>query len=533
MRAKKRLLSALCLVGGVVFTSSADNKEAIEFYKSNQPGIAKEIFLENLEANASDVDACYYLGEILFSQQKLDSAGLFFDKGLAVDPESALNKIGKAKLLIKNDPQAAQQLFKEILSKKNKKNVSLLLAVAKAYYDNGSDEYKKYVSDAREADRKNPEIYLFEGDVLKDAKKYGEAAASYEQAIYFDNNCTEAYLKYAQLYTEQNQQLAIDMLNKLLAINPNSALALRELGEIYYKGGKFASAAEVYEHYMTLEHNSTRDLVRYASILYYNKAYQKALDVLNTGLEKDPNSVALNRLEMYTLFELKEYDKSLAVAEKLMSVPDQSSLLASDYACYGRLLAQKKEYDKALVEFEKSYQMDSAKLDLYKDLSGAYERTKDYDKAIRFMNRFMKESGQESSTQDLFNLGRIYVVAGMAADSASRAPYMLSADSVFAIVTNMVPDSYLGYLWRAKASSAVDVAEVPQGLAKPHYEKALELLLNDPKGRERLLIECYTYLGVYYLKHDDTAKTKEYFGKVQELDPNDPVAKQVMDGLNK
>lgn len=529
MKANLRLFSTAVMVSSVVFTSVADNKEGVEFYKSNQKGIAKQIFLEN---HANDAEACYYLGDILFSEQKLDSAAMYFDKGLAADPESALNKIGKAKLLIKSDPAAAQQAFKEILSKKNKKNVTLLLAVSKAYFDNGSDEYKSYLDAAKEADRKNPEIYLWEGDILLAQKKYGEAAAKYEQAIYFDNECKEGYLKYAQLYSEQNQQLAIDMLNKLLALDANSALALRELGEIYFKTGKFASAAEVYEKYMQLEHNNTRDLIRYALILYFSKDYQKSLEIVNTALAKEPNNVALNRLAMYNLFEMKKYDESLGAAQKLMSLDDKSALLANDYAYFGRLFNEKKEYGKAAEQFEKSFEMDSTKIDLFKDMATAYERTKEYDKAINYYNKYMATGGDNVKTQDYFALGRMYVVAGFSADSAHRRDYLVPADSIFAIITEKVPDNHLGYLWRAKTNAGLESPEVPEGYAKPHYEKTLELVLAEPEGREKVLIECYRYLGVYYLKHDDTPKTKEYFEKIIALDPNDTMAKQVLETLN-
>lgn len=57
-----------------------------------------------------------------------------------------------------------------------------------------------------------------------------------------------------------------------------------------------------------------------------------------------------------------------------------------------------------------------------------------------------------------------------------------AADSVFALVAEQAPDSYLGDMWRARTHSAMD-PETTEGLAKPYYEKVVDVLLakNEPE----------------------------------------------------
>lgn len=61
------------------------------------------------------------------------------------------------------------------------------------------------------------------------------------------------------------------------------------------------------------------------------------------------------------------------------------------------------------------------------------------------------------------------------------------------------PDSYLGNFWRARANSALD-PETTQELTKPFCEQVATLLesKNDPHYNVAL-VECYSYLGYYYL----------------------------------
>jgi len=146
-----------------------------------------------------------------------------------------------------------------------------------------------------------------------------------------------------------------------------------------------------------------------------------------------------------------------------------------------------------------------------------------------------------------FQLGRLYYGAGTQPDSLTinveeRKQALMSADSVFQVISEAAPDSYLGNFWRARANSALD-PETTQGLAKPFYEEVAALLesKNDPHYNSAL-VECYSYLGYYYLlaienptlKAEAKAnkeKSKEYWSKILAIDPANATAKRALDGI--
>ena len=154
---------------------------------------------------------------------------------------------------------------------------------------------------------------------------------------------------------------------------------------------------------------------------------------------------------------------------------------------------------------------------------------------------------KEHQTPDLqFQFGRLYYGAGTQTDSLTinaeeRKQALMAADSVFHSIAEAAPDSYLGNFWRARANSALD-PETTLGLAKPFYEEVATLLesKNDPHYNSAL-IECYSYLGYYYLlaienpalKAEAMAnkeKSKEYWSKILAIDSTNATAKRALDG---
>lgn len=115
-----------------------------------------------------------------------------------------------------------------------------------------------------------------------------------------------------------------------------------------------------------------------------------------------------------------------------------------------------------------------------------------------------------------------------------RQQALMEADTLYAQVSELAPDSYTGYFYRGHTRSAMD-PETTQGLAKPYYEKVVELVLpkNDPRYNS-VLITCYSYLGYYYMlqaKPEDYAISKEYWNKILAINPNHALAKTALQGI--
>ena len=94
----------------------------------------------------------------------------------------------------------------------------------------------------------------------------------------------------------------------------------------------------------------------------------------------------------------------------------------------------------------------------------------------------------------------------------------MEADSSFARVLAATPDYASAWLYRAKTATRIDTSET-SFLAKPYYEKYIELASVDPTKNKKGLIESYMYMGNYAAQNDQNDLAIEYFSKVIALDP--------------
>ena len=474
------------------------------------------------------------------------AAGPLFAQSADADWHS---EVAKVKELIQTNPAQASEEAAQLLKGKNKKNTDLLIAIGQAYLEAGKvNEAEAYAALGQKANSKSAAVSVLQGDIAVAKKDAGKACQLYEQAIYFDPNYKEAYLKFADVYKGASPQLAIEKLEQLKNLDPSCVAADKKLAEVYYLNNKFDKAAEAYAHFINTPEATEDDLTKYSFALFLNHDFEKSLEVANMGLQKNAHHAAFNRLAMYNYTDLKRFDEAIKAADIFFNECEKADYSYLDYMYYGHLLESLKKYDDAVIQYEKAVKMDPTKTDLFKNISSAYEQKNDYKKAISAYQKYYSSLDKEKQTPDLqFQVGRLYYGAGTQPDSLTitveeRKQALMSADSVFHAIAEAAPDSYLGNFWRARANSALD-PETTQGLAKPFYEEVAALLesKNDPHYNSAL-VECYSYLGYYYLlaienpalKAEAKAnkdKSIEYWNKILAIDPANATAKRALDGI--
>ena len=448
--------------------------------------------------------------------------------------------VEKVKDLIKSNPEMAEEQADDLLKGKNKKNVDLVLAIGRAYLEAGQlEQADDYVKIAKKADSKSAAVSIFEGDIAVARKDPGTASQRYEEAIYFDPNCKEAYLKYADIYKAANPTLATSKLEELRAIDPQAVDVDRKLGEIYYSANEFDKAAEAFGRFAESDQATEEDLVKYSFALFLNHNFEKSLEVANLGLQKNPQHAVFNRLRMYNFIDLKRYDEAKQAADAFFSSCKVEDLTYLDYLYHGTLLDALKDYDNAVVALEKAYEMNKERTEVLRQITYSYEGAGKYPEAINAFKKYIDTVPEEMKTPDLiYELGKLYYSEGTSLDSINYTPEMkkealIQADTTFAELAILAPDSYLGNFWRARTNSALD-PETTQGLAKPYYEEVATLLEEKVKTDNRFnryLIECYRYLGYYYLVTEDYEKSKEYWNKILTIDPEDAIATKALEGI--
>lgn len=561
---KRNFLFYSLLFSAVLFLNltslQAYTGSGMAYYNAGFPEVAKPLLLQELNSDTLKIaENCFYLGSIYFGENQPDSALYFFNKGLTTNPSFVLNAIGLDMLKLKSAPDAAGLDIDNLLkAKNNKKNVDAYIAASRAYLGNGIfDKALIYQDKAKKVKSKYAGVYVLLGDIELAKGNTGAACSNYELAIYFDDTNKEAYIKYARAYRNVNSALAIDMLNKLKAKDPSFLLVDKELADIYYATNDFGKAAQLYENYLKSGNSNVQDLTKYAMTLFLNKDFEKSLEVANLGLQKAPRNPAFNRLNMWINVDLKNYDLALKAADNFFNKTDKPGFTYLDYRYYGQALKETKQYDLAIVQFQKAFKMDSTKTELLKDISDMYSQTEDYNNAITYYTKYLHSlSPEKQNADELMPLGKLYYSLGTSKlpvlveknDSSKikadtilaksnfellKKTALLKADSVFAKVAALDSTDYRGNFYRARTNSVLD-PETTLGLADPFYKATAKLVeaKQDPRYNP-VLVECYSYIGYYLLLKGDNELSLSYWKKILAIDPNNATAIKAIVGIEK
>lgn len=535
---KFKLILSLFLLGSALSVYAQGYKDGIEYYKAGQHENAKILLKRNLDKQDTDKALSnYYLGLIALENGQTADAKKYFEAGIQSNAENPYNYVGFGALSLKEgNEKAAEDYFKTARSKV-KKDPKVYVAIARAYYMTNPTTYAKEIAkniaQAKKIDKKDPDAYVFEGDMLAAEKKWGESAGYYEMAIMFDKDLSEAYVKYADTYFHVNPKVAIDKLESLVAINPNSALAQRELAEKYYENDQWTKAAQVYGTYIKNPNHFIEDEERYAVLLYFGGQYQESFDLATKILQKNPDAFLMKRMQFLNKAALKDHVAAEKFAQTFFNNIDPKNKYSSnDFTTYGEVLKQLGRSEESLAQYEKAIEINPEKTELLKDLSSAYGEAKDYEKSALYYQKFV-DAG-DYTTNDLYVLaGKYQNIIYTATNDTVKNNAIEKANKYIDIVLERVPDDYRIYQRKARINMVTE-GEKKTGLALPAYEKMLELLNKDAANltnNAEAYKEAYSYYGAYYLQSGDKAKAKEYYTKYLELEPTNTALKEYVDKL--
>ena len=522
---KMKFLFSFCLAAALS-ASAQGYRDGIEYFKADQFDNAKEILERNLnDASTDKALAYYYLGEIALRDKDFNTAKADFDKGLAANPGSALNKVGLGSLaLIQGDVKGAESLFDEA-KKVNKKDAVVLTAIGRAYFNADPVKYakeiEKYDQQAYKANSKEPSIFVLRGDREAANKEWGDAAANYENAILYSKGLPEAYVKYANAYFNVNPDYAIAKLQELLEASPNSALGQRELAEKYYQNDQWAKAASAYGDYIKNPNHFKSD----EALLYYGKHYDESLQLAEKILAQNPTDVQkfqLMRIVFLDKKDLKDFPGAEAAAEKFFALNLPNLKYSSnDYSSYAEVLQELGKDSLAVPALEKALELNPDKTDIYKALSSAYSGAKNYDKALEVYKAFIDRG--DYVTNDLVTLANRYqnVAATSEPGSEKKINAINNAIATIEQIIAKVPDNPIPYRNKARMMLVKHDNQPSEEMATA-YQKVVEVLDADPSNKEKrsdMYSEAYAQIASYYISEKDTASAKAYYEKMLELDP--------------
>jgi len=515
---KPLLLTAVTLGAGATAATAQDiaaAQKAIELERYNEA--------RGMLRNASSPEANYELGRLYQMRDLDDSAAIYFNKAAGSTPFGQV-AAGRA-ALVKGQADAAATSFDAAAKATKNKDAKVLTMIAQAYGESdikNIDKALTYVNAAQTANKKDePALMVARGEIyLKTDQGGGEAMTSFDRATMANPNYAQAYYKKGELNVRsRNAQEAITNLEKAIQIEPKYAPAYKELAEMYYYAQQYPKALSTFEQYRQVAERSTNTDAEYASFLYLTKKFPEALTEVNNVLAKEPNNVTMNRLKAYTLYETGDYAGASTAVENYLRTAPPEKIIADDYAYQSRILGKINKPQESLAAINKAIELAPAskKPDFEAEKTKIQLMTKDYSGALGAL----KEKAKTGDLADQYRLGAAY----------GSAKQYTQADSVFNIINTAKPDYAPAYIARAKVNVYLD-PDASKGLAKPYYEKYIELGNADPSKYKAGLVESYDYLGAYNAHKNDKAGAKENFEKALALDPTDDFASKSLKIVN-
>jgi len=510
----------------------------------------------------------FYYGENFFKRGDIDSANIFYSKGVETNATNPLNYVGLGKVLLSQGkiPEAKKKFYDAAAIGANK-NAEALRRIAEAWLvtdTKNADEAIVLANNAIKIEPKNPENYILLGDALleKNPSDGSAPVKSYQQATTLNPKNTKGILREGKLYQRgRNYQLALDYYKKAMGIDPTYAPAYREIAELYTLAGQPSKSIENWKKYLELN-NSDYARYRFMSALFANKQYTDAVKEYEDLKKSNFDNVYLERLAAYSYAEMGNkpdtaaYTKGLKAIDQFFATAGPNfKYISNDYKYKGLLLSRIGKDSLGMIQMEKAIALDStSSSEIYGALAGIAAKNKKYDKVIFYMEKKAKGDYKNLSVNDCFDLGKAYYFTGinkqkevsdlrealakkkkptdnpeLSAKDDEAAASFAKADSAFKRLTQLNAVWPWGYTWRGRANALID-PKVTSDSTKAFYEKVIQLVKPEERtgAYKANIIEANEYLGYYYVTKKDDAKAKEHWLMVKELDPSNPKAENYL-----
>ena len=512
---------------------------------------AKEIYQKGVDANATDPLNYIGLAKVAFYQGDNKTAVEMRTKA-----RSLLLPYKNIKKIVPAAPDYAFALAKiaESYIKYNKVDTSQALPL---------------IREAIKIDNKNKDVLLIAGDIYILVNDGSKAIANYKLAQFADPQSPTANMKIGNIYVKGRAlQQAIPYYEEAIQLNANFAPAYRELGQVYLLAQRFDQAKENFRKYLELTAGNIPAKIKYVNALFYAKNYDEVISNVEDIFKVDKSRTYMNRIAGYSCYEKTppDYDKALAYMETLFKTVAPERILWKDYHYMARILVKRNlnypkmaddaaaaekqldaeknkqaiattaadkakykasvedmttklaalkaglaksnaEIDRAFGEYSKVLTLKPGDKGLLSEMAVNYNLFRRYDGVAKTLVKMLDPS--KDNTEDLMKIGRAYY----------NGEKYKTADSVFSAIIAKTPDYVPAYLAVANNYSKMD-PDLKLGLAKPKFEKLIEVAKTDSVKNAPAMMDAFGYLSYYHMMNNNFSKSKDYYTRMVNLDPN-------------
>lgn len=545
---KKVVMSAVATLV-LSFASAQTVAEGINYLDSHKYAKAKEVF-NQLIAKSPSAENYFYLGNAYLVQfePNFDKAKENFDKGLALDSKSYLNKIGLAAIKIgKGQKASAITDLTQIAKDSREKDPEVLYRIGEALsmYENSNDPnlaityLDKAIQKAADKDGVPAHYYYTLGDAYRMIKNPGSAMSAYENASSIAKNKASVFYRMATLWMAAKQyKKAEENINKAITTDPTYAPAYKaqaEYNRIFQRPEETTKGLISYTKYADEDPSTTLEI---AKLYFINNDFAESKATLDKVFDKVSDPIKY-KLKAYLQYEDNDFagaktnlETYLQNIEKSRIIPSDSGLEALIYAGLAtketdatakaslmQKSAEKMAVVKAANDDTLNWDTEYAKV-----ISGASELKAKADagptnETIEGLKK--QASVNKEDTTVLFNLAQAYEAASNWEGSA------ITWQKINELLPTWEPAYYSkGYALQKGGYNQ------PAALA---YMKYIDVVMAKPAAEQQPLQD--NLYGAYYnvallLKDADKAKAVENINKALAIKPTDQSALSLQKLLN-
>lgn len=527
------VISAMMLSG---FMNAQSIQEGIKYLGNDQYSKAQNTF-EKLAAQSPSSDNYYYLGAYYLSISKpdLETASQYFNKGLALDPKSDLNKIGLATIkLYQGKKSEANADFESIAKGSKYKNADVLYQISKAYqlftnkpqstdYDKSIEYGQKLLDLVKNKDKS--EYYIVLGNAYFEKKDPGKAVSNYTKALGIAEDKSIPYALIGNIWGRTNGQgkLASENFDKAIAANPNYPLTYKYLSDFNVRSGNYNEAFKNLQKYISLSGNNDAETqFELAKVSYFIKDYAKSLDLLTKNWNdiSDPLKFKLKALDLIENSDFSEAYKN--INQYLQTIPE-SKREGSDYGVLGKIQSS---LIKTASGQEKEELTKTAILNLTKAI-GQGDKTYDYQSILLSLQPGAKteasitnskiEALKKSVAADANDTTSWY---NLALEQYEAKDYLGSVASWDQLIS-LIPTWEVAYAGKGMALYAYDSSD-KSGLTAQAFQKYIDMV--EPKkeysaNEKAYLAIAYTFFAYKEYHEGNKDKAETYLNKTLSVDP--------------
>ncbi len=536
------LTAAVGFFANLTFAQSV--QDGINFVDSQKYAKAKQNFTDLINQNPKDASNYFYLGNTYLTQfdPNFNEAQDSFNKGLAVDPKSYLNKIGLASVKLGKGDKSAITEIQQIVKDSKEKDAEVLFRAGEAltlFEKNSSPDLAiTYLNKAIEKAQKNgvPANYYYSlGDAYRLKKDPGNAMSAYDKAEVVARNKASVYTRKGTLWIAAQQwQQAKQNIDKAIAVDPTYAPAYKALAGFNIKYQKNAEATQNLINYTKYADEDPYTQLEIAKLYFTNEDYANAKTTLNAVFDK-VNDPIKYKLRAYILYGDGDYAGAKQNMDTFLSQADKSRVQASDEGLQGLIAAGMASTEKDAAVKSQLETLAQQKVAIAK---AAKDETLKWDEELaKVKGGITSASVDQGATSPEIEALKAKIAANpkdtdaiyKLAQAYQEVKNWNGAILTWSKMSSALPDWAPAYYSQGYAYQQAGNNE----MAKTSYEKFISLVKPAEIEASKQSLG-YAYFFIAFMEKDtNPEKAKQDIAKSLEYDPTYPDAINLQKTLNK